>query len=666
MPVMKKVLRVVAVSVVAALAVAMAGAIAVGDYTTFGFLLSVALPFGAAGIFLFWRHPDDPVARLLLIGSAAALAYPGLLERLVLDRYAVAGEQGWMAPALLAESLVFTAGVACLAAVLGLLPTGRAETRGEERFVRVLRWLPAAMAVATLASPVVLVEPLAYGDLPPFRNPLHVPALDWLSPVAAQARNLVSTSAFVGLMVLLARYRRGTPARRRRLRWVLFGVTLSLAAGAAPVVLGPLLGTGTPAHESLVLALGSVALILIPASIVLTVEQPPWIDADDLIRKSLVYGSLSLGIFVVYAALAAGLGLAAGARLPVEAAIVVTAVVAFVFQPTRRRLQVVADRWVFGERPTPFEAISGLEGGVEGGATADEVGRRLAELVRSAARLRWVAVTIPPGPGRVAGDRQGEPVRTVTIERRGERFGTILCGPRIGGAFTAREDQLVEALAAQAALLVANLRLAGRIVGAQEAERRRIERNIHDGAQQEIVALVAKLGLARTQARRGPVPEETLAELQDDARAILRDLRDLAQGIHPSVLTDGGIVEAVEDRCSRLPIDVTVEVSPELRRQRFGDDVEGAAYFFVAESLANVLKHASAGHAKVAVRRRGDELELTVGDDGSGFDPAAIRHNGLAGLSDRFAALAGSVRIDARPGSGTVLSARLPLREDAS
>jgi signal transduction histidine kinase len=231
----------------------------------------------------------------------------------------------------------------------------------------------------------------------------------------------------------------------------------------------------------------------------------------------------------------------------------------------------------------------------------------------------------------------------------------------MAGGIGDRELELINALGGQAALLVVNMRLAGRIVGAQEAERRRLERNIHDGAQQELVALVAKLGLARARSKHGEVDDEMLLELQRDAQTILRDLRDLAQGIHPSVLTDGGLVEAVEDRCSRLPIDVEVESSPELRHQRFDDDVEGAAYFFVTEGLANILKHASASAARVNIHRHDGELELTVGDNGVGFDPAAIRQNGLAGLSDRFTALAGSVALDTRPGGGTVLTARLPV-----
>ena len=151
-----------------------------------------------------------------------------------------------------------------------------------------------------------------------------------------------------------------------------------------------------------------------------------------------------------------------------------------------------------------------------------------------------------------------------------------------------------------------------------------------------------------------------MIELQRDAGTILKDLRELAQGIHPSVLTDGGLVEAVEDRCSRLPVTVTVDSSPDLRSMRFDDDIEGAAYFFVTEGLANVLKHADATQVQIEMSRTNGDLELRVSDDGCGFEPGATLLNGLAGLSDRFTALAGSVSITA-DNRGTTLEGRIPI-----
>jgi signal transduction histidine kinase len=206
-----------------------------------------------------------------------------------------------------------------------------------------------------------------------------------------------------------------------------------------------------------------------------------------------------------------------------------------------------------------------------------------------------------------------------------------------------------------------NARLAGRIVNAAEAERRRIERNIHDGAQQELVALVARLGMARSAAAEGGLRADEVNDLRLEAQQILSDLRELAQGIHPSVLSDGGLLEAVEDRCARIPLDVSVECPTGLRVQRFHDEIEGAAYFFVTEALTNVLKHADATRAAVSLTQDQGRLLLRVTDDGRGFNPDTASQNGLAGLRDRIRALGGTVTIASRPGEGSRISASLPV-----
>lgn len=657
-PIMWLVASVSAVALVASLSFALG---ATPPQTPFAqYIITVPMPFLVAGMFLYWRHPRHRAGPLLIGGTAAAMTVAVPLELLVRHRFPTHGLESWMSWALLAEALVVMVGVACLSALIGFFPDGRPESRVEAAFARALWWLPLPMLMALLANEHVLVEEVGFGRFPPFPNPIHIDALGWLGPITSSTRYLLYSSVVVSVGILFLRYHRASQAVRKQIRWVLFGGGVAIAIGVVPVFISPFIGQGSVAHGSMLVA-GSVALLMIPASVVLAIEQPSWIDADAVIRKSITYGVLSMGVFAVYAALAAGLGLAAGARLPLEMAIVVTAVLAFAFQPAHRRLQAVADRWVFGERPTPLEAITGLERGVVSDGSIEEVGARLAELARGIVRFSWVEVTIPPDVREVAGDLDEFESLALPIERGGELIGVIRCGRKVAGSLTDRDVELVEALAAQAALLVVNTRLAGRIVGAQEAERRRIERNIHDGAQQELVALVAKLGLAREIARHGQLGDDVLLDLQHDARAILRDLRELAQGIHPSVLTDGGLVEAVEDRCSRLPIEVVVSAEPELRRRRFDDEVEGAAYFFVAEGLANILKHASASRAQVSISRSNGDLELSVSDDGIGFDPSAISHNGLVGLSDRFSALAGSISIEAAPGSGAVLRARVPV-----
>jgi signal transduction histidine kinase len=167
--------------------------------------------------------------------------------------------------------------------------------------------------------------------------------------------------------------------------------------------------------------------------------------------------------------------------------------------------------------------------------------------------------------------------------------------------------------------------------------------------------------MARSAAARGSLEADAVDELRSEAQRILADLRELAQGIHPSVLSDGGLVEAVEERCSRLPLAVSVTASEGLRAERFDDNIEGAAYFFVSESLANVLKHANASRSSVSMTHDDGRLVLAVADDGCGFDPDVAAHNGLDGLRDRVRALGGTVTIASRPGNGTRISASLPV-----
>ena len=651
----------VAVTGSVSLLAALISAVSAGATGTLQYVLTVPIPFMAAGIFLLWRHPDHLAGRWLVLGTAFSMAYSVLLERFIVTTLTTDGVQLWMSWALIAEALLSSVGLACLALLIGLFPRGFPETAGERRYFWALWYLPLPMLVAQLANDSVLIDAITYGQRS-FDNPIFIEPLAWLGPATAPIRYLLASVLLVAIGLLIVRYRRAAAGARRQIRWVLFGSAAALAIGIFPFVVLPfLMDTMSALHGGIALTLGSIALLLIPVTVVLAVEQPPWLDTDTVIRRSFTYGALSVGIFVVYAAVAAGFGLAAGARLPVEIAIAITVLMALAFQPARLKLQEVADRWVFGDQPTPIEAVADFDRSMSLPESGTALAEHLADTTRRAARLSWVTVDLPPDRPFTSGSRSNPPALTVPIDRGDESFGTIESGPKVRGQLKDSDRDLVRALASQAALVVSNARLAARIVQAQEAERRRLERNIHDGAQQELVALVAKLGVARAKAKNQVLDEAMLIELQRDAGTILKDLRALAQGIHPSVLTDGGLVEAVEDRCSRLPINVRVEASPWLRRHRFDDNVEGAAYFFVTESLTNVLKHADATEAEVRIQRANGHLVLRVSDNGVGFDPSRVNGHGLTGLTDRFTALAGSVMVDTAPGRGTTLEGRIPV-----
>ena len=197
-----------------------------------------------------------------------------------------------------------------------------------------------------------------------------------------------------------------------------------------------------------------------------------------------------------------------------------------------------------------------------------------------------------------------------------------------------------------------------RIVEAGDEARRRLERNLHDGAQQRLVALALSLRLAQSKVSADPAgAEQVLVSAREELAAALDDLRELARGIHPAVLTDRGLGAAVEALATRSPVPVDVETTEEPLPRA----VEAAAYYVIAESLANVSKYAEASEVTVRVSHDNGCARIEVADDGVGGADAA-GGSGLRGLADRVAALEGTLTVESPPGGGTRVSAEIPLR----
>jgi len=233
------------------------------------------------------------------------------------------------------------------------------------------------------------------------------------------------------------------------------------------------------------------------------------------------------------------------------------------------------------------------------------------------------------------------------------------------------EPQLVRLTASAASLALEHSRLQAevqaqleqvrasraRIVEAGDAERRRLERDLHDGAQQRLVTLSLALAMARDRAAEAdPALGALIESASKEAKEAITELRELARGIHPAVLTQAGLAGAVQALAERSPVPVTITEVPQ---RRFPAAVEATAYFVVSEALANVAKHARADAVRITIRTLADSLVVTVTDDGRG-GAAPDGGSGLRGLSDRVAAAAGMLRIDSPPGAGTCLEATIP------
>ena len=273
------------------------------------------------------------------------------------------------------------------------------------------------------------------------------------------------------------------------------------------------------------------------------------------------------------------------------------------------------------------------------------------------------AVTLPA----TAQDRTCTPV-----ELDGEPVAMLVHAPSAG-----EEHELIRAVGGAAALALENERLdarlrasvqelrasRARLVESTDAARRRIERDLHDGAQQQLVALALALRRARTHLERDPEAAGTLLDAAMlDLESALRELRELARGIHPAVLSDRGLGSALEALAGRLPL--PIEVAP-LPPDRLPAPLEAAVYFVVAEALTNVTRYAHATHARVELAVDGDVVDVQVADDGiGGADPA--KGSGLRGLADRVAALDGRLEVESEPGRGTTVRARIPRAPQAA
>jgi signal transduction histidine kinase len=194
------------------------------------------------------------------------------------------------------------------------------------------------------------------------------------------------------------------------------------------------------------------------------------------------------------------------------------------------------------------------------------------------------------------------------------------------------------------------------VVDAADAERRRLERDLHDGTQQRLVALAMRLGMARAESGGGAQARQVIAEAHEEAKAALAELRNLIRGLHPAVLEDRGLDAALSGVSARMPIPVRLTVDVP---RRPSPTIEAVAYFVVSESLTNITKHAAASQAEVFVQRVGDRLHIIVSDDGvGGADPA--RGTGLAGLAKRAASVDGTFEVASPPGGPTLITVDLP------
>jgi signal transduction histidine kinase len=514
-----------------------------------------------------------------------------------------------------------------------------------------------------------------------------------LSPLYESTRPLgdVSSSIFYSLLAvvfvvaglsLIFRYRGSTGVRRLQIKWLAYAGGLLMST----FVLMLLVSGATTADEPWQQVLLVVGFFAIPAAIGISVLQYRLYDIDVVINRTVVLTVLAVFITGVYAIVVVFIGGLIGSEseglfLP----IVATAFVAVAFEPVRHTAQRWANRLVYGRRATPYEVLSDLTSrlsqGEQGEGLLSRMAQRLGDGTGAERATIWlgrersmrVGASWPEGP-RAGHAPDLDSAHVFLVTHDGSIVGAFEVVKPRGTALSTAERSLITDLAGSAGALLGYQRLndslaekaeelarsRSRLVDAQDRERRRLERDLHDGAQQSIVALKVKIGLARTMAvNHGATKlEALLAGLSDEAQGALDEVRALAKGIYPPVLESDGLGPAISALAAGAAEDVLIDLDGIDRYER---DVEATIYFEISEAMTNAIKHAC-GPIRVDVAELDGELRFSVSDSGPGFDVATANGgSGLQNLRDRVDAVGGTLEIVSSPGRGTTVRGRVPL-----
>lgn len=646
------------------------------------------------------RRPDNPIGWLFcVVGLSLVLWIAGMA-------YAQAGLGG--APGLSSRpGAAAGAWIGSLSALVVLpiaLPTFLLYF--PDGHLRSARWR-AAVAIVVVGGALIVLG--AVGQIDQFSGTTHLAPPAWaagipgIGGIAGLGFALVGAAAFAGLGALVLRFRSATFEERQPLRLVV-GMIVAMAI-AAVIAIVSVLGSGGAdwAWIPFVLAVlvnGFGIMVGIPAATAAAVLTYGLYDVGVVMKKTVVYvalvvffvclmGLLSLSLSPVSFIGAPDVGGLSGGEAVAVRILTGAAVFGLMLVVTIRPVKRLARRLVYGRRATRYEAMAEFADRLGDAYSTEDVLPRMAEIVRASTgadvahvwlrlggEIRPVASAPSDAPAPIAVEAAPDEIpaidglRTFSVRDRGELLGMLTVAMPAAEPLSKDGEKLVVDLAGQAGLVLRNVRLIQelqesrrRIVAAQDERARKLERDIHDGAQQQLVALSVKLGLAEQLATRDPERARAiLGELKEDATDALDNLRDLARGIYPPLLADQGLVAALDSQARKSTVDVRVRAEG---IGRYPQEVEAAVYFCALEALQNIAKYAEATSARIRLIQSDGHLAFEVVDDGVGFDPARARGSGLTNMRDRVEAVGGALEVASTIDVGTTVRARIPIEHGA-
>jgi signal transduction histidine kinase len=659
------------------------------DIGEYAFVMFAVLLYATVGALITSRQSGNRVGWLFAwVGLSASLS-------LLAGAYATMAQQRDL-PFLAATAWVGRVGFAAMFGPLAFLflifPTGRPPSQRWGWLLRVMLVAYAIVMIGFALTPGSLEA--GFAELTePVANPIGLPS-SWkpvIDAITTVAGLVVAVGALLSVLSLIQRYRRAARLERQQIRWLAF---LGVFLGIIQLLSIGLIWTGAINDEGVVSGLVFFAFIIgvflgIPAVCGIAILRHGLWNLDVVVRKTVQYGVLVAG-FMIVVGIVIVLGplmvVGLGSGVDTIPTIAVGVLLAVGFTMVRSRAQRWANRIVYGKRSTPYEVLSEFAERVGETYSTEDVLPRMAQLLGEASGARTARVWL-----RIGNEMRAEaswppddpsvpdvPVRgdelplfgddeAIEVRHQGDLLGALTVTVAANDPMNPTKEKLIRDMAAQAGLVLRNVRLIEdlresrrRIVSAQDERARSLERNIHDGAQQQLVALSVQLRLAEGMVDRDPARARGLLEdLQARTVETLEDLRDLARGIYPPLLADKGLPAALEAQARKSSFPVTVQPDGV---GRYGPDVESAVYFCCLEALNNVAKYAEASTVEIRLAHANGEFRFDVIDDGHGFDPSTTDHGtGLQGMADRLDAIGGSIEVDSAPGQGTKVIGRLPV-----
>lgn len=582
------------------------------------------------------------------------------------------GALNWLSRWIWIVALTLPFGIA-----LPFFPDGRLLTRRG--------WLLVGIGVTGLAGAVVGVAlhpgPIETWSIPGV-NPSGVPGAGPVLELLINASGVLLGLSMLGAMLVVGvRFHRSSGVEREQLKWVVYTtlalfLVFGLASALAPFFLSE------PDATELSILLTDLFILGIAVSVTIAIRRHRLYDIDLVVSRTLVYGALTAAVIGVYLLIVGGLGVLLQARGSLALSLLGVGLVAIVVQPARDRLQQAVNRLMYGERDDPYTALARLGRRLEGTLAPEAVLPTIVETVAQTLKLPYAAIALASSTEAAGvepiiaayGAPAADPLR-LPLVYQAETIGALIAGPRAGESFSAADRRLLEALARQAGAAVHAVQLTAalrrsreQLVTAREEERRRLRRDLHDGLGSQFAGLHLRADTLRGLIVKDPAAAQAVAaELRDEIRTAVADIRRLVYELRPPALDELGLAGALRalaaQHTSPSGLQVTIQAPEPL--PPLPAAVEVAAYRIAQEALTNVVRHAEAHLCAIRLELNG-HLRLEVSDDGVGFQRQGRSGVGLHSMRERAEELGGTCRVEATAAGGTRVIATFPLVLGAS